>query len=263
LPAGTLITVRVHQPISSERSHAGEVFAATLMQPLVVDGFVVARRGQIVSGLVAEAQNAGRASGTSHLGLELAEITFVDGQQLPILTQWIEYEGPTSIGNDVAAVAMVTGVGAAIGAAIDGGLGAGMGALAGVAASTIGVLATRGRPVEIYPESLLTFRTLSPLVIWTGRSAHAFLPVRQDDYDHRALERRAGSRRTYAAPIYFEYRPRRSYYSPRIVIHPRPRPVRVYAPKIYAPRIIVAPRVKPRVVGPRFPKHRPHYRDRR
>jgi hypothetical protein len=259
-----LITVRVNQPISSVRSHAGEMFAATLMQPLVVDGFVVARRGQIVSGLVAEAQNAGRASGTSHLGLELAEITIVDGQQLPILTQWIEYEGPTTIGNDVAAVAMATGVGAAIGAAVDGGFGAGMGALAGAAASTIGVLMTRGRPVEIYPESLLTFRTLSPLVIWTGRSAHAFLPARQEDYDHRALERRISSRRTYAAPpVYFEYRPRRSYYSPTIVIHPRPRPVRVYAPKIYAPRIIVAPRVKPRVVGPRFPKHRPRYRGRR
>jgi hypothetical protein len=253
--------VRVDQPLSSDRSYGGEVFTSTLIQPLVVDGFVVARPGQIVAGHVAEAERAGRASGTSRLGLELTEISLVDGQQLPVLTQWIEYEGPTSVGNDVATVATVTGVGAAIGAAVDGGFGAGMGALAGAAASAIGVLATRGKPTEVYPESVLTFRTLSPLVIWTDRSAQAFLPVTQADYDRRVLERRVRPRRAYYAPpahVYFEYRPRRTFYRPRVVVRPV-RPVYVY-PRVFAPRIVIAPRGRPRV-APRVvvrPRHRPH-----
>ena len=209
-----------------------------------MDGFVIARRGQIVGARVAEAQRAGRTKGVSSLGLELTEISLVDGQQLPILTQWIEYEGPTSVGGDIATVATVTGMGAAIGAAADGGFGAGMGALAGAAASAIGILATRGKATEIYPESVLTFRTLAPLAISTERSAQAFLPVRQEDYDQRVLERRVSSRRTYSAPpppYYFQYRnwPPRRFYSLR--------PPYIYSPLVVVPRIFTY-RVGPRVV---------------
>src|SRR4030095_8933346 len=64
----------------------------------------------------------------------------------------------------------------------DGGFGAGVGAAAGAAASTIGVLLTRGRATEVYPESILTFRTLGPPTISTERSSLAFVPVRQEDY---------------------------------------------------------------------------------
>jgi hypothetical protein len=67
-----------------------------------------------------------------------------------------------------------------------------MGAIAGAGASTIGVLVTRGRPTVVYPEAALTFRTLAPLTIATENSAHAFEPVKQDDYEGpKRLERRA------------------------------------------------------------------------
>jgi hypothetical protein len=44
------------------------------------------------------------------------------------------------------------------------------------------VLLTRGRPTEVYPEAILTFRTTEPLNISTERSSLAFVPVRQEDY---------------------------------------------------------------------------------
>src|SRR5208283_950692 len=46
LPARTWITIRVDQALSSDRDHSGENFTATLAQPLVASGFVVAHRGQ-------------------------------------------------------------------------------------------------------------------------------------------------------------------------------------------------------------------------
>jgi hypothetical protein len=52
LPAGTLIPVRINQWLSSDRNHAGDTFSAVLDQPLVVHGWVVARRGQTVIGRV-------------------------------------------------------------------------------------------------------------------------------------------------------------------------------------------------------------------
>ena len=65
LPAGSWITIRVNQPLSSDHNHPGDAFTATLVQPLVADGVLIARRGQTVEGRVAEARKAGRAKGTS------------------------------------------------------------------------------------------------------------------------------------------------------------------------------------------------------
>jgi hypothetical protein len=182
LPAGTWISVRVDQTVSSDHNLPGDVFTVTLAQPLVANGFVVARRGQILSGRVTEAVKAGRVKGTSRLALELTDVTLADGQNMPVQTQLVQYSGGTSKGRDATAIGTATGVGAAVGAAADGGFGAGVGAAAGAAASTIGVLLTRGRATEVYPEELLTFRTVDPLTISTDRSALAFVPVRQEHY---------------------------------------------------------------------------------
>src|SRR5258708_14510684 len=167
LPAGSWITVRGDQPVSSDHNQSGDSFTATLMQPLVANGHVIARRGQTVAGVVAEAQKAGRVKGTSRLGLELTELSLADGRQMTVKTQLMERRGDTSKGRDAAAIGATTGVGAAIGAAVDGGFGAGMGAIGGAVVSTIGVLVTRGRATEVYPETALTFRLVSPITIST------------------------------------------------------------------------------------------------
>jgi hypothetical protein len=210
IAAGTWIKVRVDQPISSDHSQQGQAFTATLDQPLVVNGFVVARRGQTIEGRIAEVDRGGKVKGTSRLGLELTEMSLVDGQQVPLRTQLIEYVGGPSVGRDATAIATTTGVGAAIGAAADGGFGAGMGAIAGAAASTIGVLVTRGRATVVDPESVLTFRTLAPITISTERSAQAFQPVQQQDFAHRQLQQR----RVMPAPAYPYYAGYPYYYSP-------------------------------------------------
>ena len=190
LPAGAWIKIRVDQPLSSDKSQPGDRFSGTIVQPVVADGLVIAHRGQTIEGRVTEAIKAGRAKGTSRLGIELIEIGLADGQQLPVRAQVVEYAGGTSKGRDAAAIGATTGTGAAIGAAAAGGFGAGMGAIAGAVASGIGVLATRGRATEIYPETVVTFRTLAPVTVSTERAPHAFQPVRQTDYENQSIERR-------------------------------------------------------------------------
>ena len=219
LPAGSWITVRVNQPLSSDRNQPGDPFTATLAQPLIANGFVVARRGQMVAGRVAETQKAGHVKGTSRLGLQLTELGLVDGQQIPLRTQLVDRKGDTSVGRDVGAVGTTTGVGAAIGAAAGGGFGAGMGAIAGAGASIIGVLATRGRATEIYPEMALTFRLEAPVAISTERSEQAFQPVGQEDYEQRGFDRERP-----------QMRPRPSLYGGPGVYGPG-----YYSPFVYGP----------------------------
>jgi len=186
IPAGTFVTVRLLGTLSSDINQPGDGFSATLEQPIVVDGWVVARRGQIAIGRVVSAQKAGRVKGVSSMGVALTDLPLVDGRQLPVQSQFVQTSAGTSKGRDAAAVATTTGLGAAIGGAVDGGTGAGIGAAAGAAAGIAGVLLTPGKPTVMPSETLLTFRLQAPLVVDTQRSSVAFLPVNQGDYANAA-----------------------------------------------------------------------------
>jgi len=183
LPAGSFITVRLNQVLSSDHNHEGDAFTGSLAKPIVVDGVVVADRGQTIVGRVSQAEKAGMVKGTSKLGVELTSLNLIDGTPEAIKTSFINRSGPTSIGRDAAAIGSTTAVGAAAGAVADLGRGAAIGAGAGAAVGTLGVLLTRGRPTLIYPEMVLTFRIENPIAISTARAPQAFRFVGPGDYD--------------------------------------------------------------------------------
>ncbi len=225
IPSGTWVTVRTNQVLSSNHNQTGDAFTGSLLEPIVVNGKVIARRGQMVGGRVVEALKAGRVKGTSSLHLELTELGIADGQQVPIKTQMVDRRGSTSVGRDVAAVGATTGLGAAIGAGAAGGFGAGMGAIGGAVVSGIGVLVTRGHPTVIYPETALTFRLENPVTV-TGDS-YAFAPAQQYDYTGAG----AGPRGSYGPG----YGPGPRAYAPgpyRYAPYPYPYPY-AYAPYPY------------------------------
>src|SRR6266481_1128913 len=190
VPAGTVLVIRTNDFLSTDRNQVGDQFTATLDQPLIVNGWVVARRGQTIIGKVKEVRKAGRIKGTSELGVELTDMTLVDGRQVPILTELSKGTGGTSHGQDAATIATTTGLGAAIGAAADWGTGAAIGAGAGAVAGIGAVLLTRGRPTILEPESQLSFRLLDPIRVDTTQSQQAFQPVTQQDIEGGRMERR-------------------------------------------------------------------------
>jgi hypothetical protein len=183
VPAGTILMVRINEFLSSDRNQIGDEFTAVLEQPVVVNGWVVARRGQTVLGKVKEAKRAGRVKGVSQLGVELTDLTVVDGRQVPILTGLWKASAGTSHGQDAATIGGTTALGAVIGSAADWGRGAAIGAGAGAAAGLAAVLLTRGRPTELEPETELSFRLEDAVKIDTTQAQQAFLPVTQKDFD--------------------------------------------------------------------------------
>jgi len=188
-PVGTVLTVQIRDFVSSNKNAPGDTFRGTLQQPLVIDGWVVARPGQTVIGQVTSANSAGRVKGTSNLAVELTEIVLVDGHQVPIRTQLVNNNGRQSHAEDAGAIAGGTGLGALIGAAAGDGKGAAIGAGIGAAAATVGVLSTRGPAAEIFPESTMTFRLDAPLSVSTEKSRRAFLAVSPRDYDNNQSAR--------------------------------------------------------------------------
>ena len=182
LPAGTVIQVRTNEWLSTDRNLPGDGFNATLVQPIVSDGWVVAQRGQAVLGRVTVVDKGKGSNHTSQLGVQLSELTFVDGQLLPIQTQLVQSTAGPDYGRDVATVGTTTGTGAIIGAIAGGGTGAAVGAGIGAIAG-LGIISTHGKPTLIAPETLLTFRLDTPVTISTVKSQFAFNPVTQGDYN--------------------------------------------------------------------------------
>jgi hypothetical protein len=190
---GTFVTVRVNDMLSSNRNQAGDPFSAVLAQPLVVDGVVVAQRGQTVYGRVAEARKS-HADTPSSLALELTGLTLVDGTQATVRSQLVARQGGTTpAGQQAGTVIGTTVIGAGIGAMADWGRGAAIGAGVGLAAGTIAALVTRNHPTVVYPETALTFRVDAPLVVSTTSAPQAFRYVDPNDYDRPApLQTRTG-----------------------------------------------------------------------
>jgi hypothetical protein len=190
LPAGTVIRVRTDDWISTDRNVTGESFSAELDQPIVVNGWVVARRGQAQTGRVSLVKKGGHGEGASQLGVDVPELTLVDGQQVPLQTELFQTSAGTQHDRDAALIATTTGMGAVIGAIAGRGTGAAIGAGVGATAGIIGVMSTPGKPTIISPETILSFRLQSPVTISTDKSQFAFQPVTQSDYDSHPSQAR-------------------------------------------------------------------------
>jgi hypothetical protein len=163
IPAGTLLSVRLGETISSQRNQPGDTFTGTLDQPLVIDGFEIAGRGARVQGAVIDAQQAGRVKGVASIAIHLTKLHTSDGQEVAITTERFSKEGPTSHGDDAKKIGAGAAIGAAIGAIAGGGKGAAIGAGVGGAAGTGTVLGTRGKPAEFPVETRVTFKIEQPV----------------------------------------------------------------------------------------------------
>jgi hypothetical protein len=164
VPAETVLSVVLDEPIGSKSSTSGQIFNATVQRPIEIDGVVAIPKGARATGVVREAKSAGRFKGGARLALALTSIT-VGGRDYEI-----ETSSPlrTSKGKGKRTAAMVgggAGGGALIGALAGGGKGALIGGLIGAAAGTGGAAFTGNREITLPAETLLHFTLVRPVEI--------------------------------------------------------------------------------------------------
>jgi len=180
--AGTFFTIRINQKLADNKNSVGDTFSGTLTQPIVVNGILVAHRGEMVYGRVAEAD---KIKSVHRLGIEVTGIVLSDGSQATVHTQLMSRQGPPLPywEHEHGAITTATADGSAP-----------------PAGATIGVLATKGHNSEIYPQTLLTFQTENAVTIHTGDSAGAFRYVSPDDYTRVGMTTQVAGRPAYAYP---------------------------------------------------------------
>lgn len=157
IPAGTSITIRLQQGLSSASSVAGERFDAVLDQPLVAQDQTVVPVGTEVLGHVVLARRSGRLRHPGELALTLDTIV-INQQKVPIVTSDIVARGASHKRRDWGWIGGGTGGGALIGALAGGGKGALIGGGIGAAAGTTTAFLTGKKDVGFGVERRLRFR---------------------------------------------------------------------------------------------------------
>jgi len=161
---GTPIKVRTLTTLSTKDAQAGDRFTATLAEPLVIEGKVVAPHGSQVEGRVVDSDPGGRVKGVATISIRLTQLRVGD-RNIVIETRTIARQAHATKRKDAAKIGIGAGIGAAIGAIAGGGEGAAIGAASGGAAGTGVVLATHGDPAVIRSESVLTFKLTAPVTV--------------------------------------------------------------------------------------------------
>lgn len=156
IPAGTKLTVVMSDEVSTATSKDGDTFNAALAEPLVVDGQVVAERGDKAVGKVSDVVKPGKVKGRAQLTLVLTELS-TKARTYKIKTEPFVAIAVDNKERDAAIIAGGAGVGAAIGAITGGKKGAAIGAVVGGGGGTATVLATPGQSMKIEPETKVNF----------------------------------------------------------------------------------------------------------
>ena len=164
LPEGTSIRVRLDDDLSSQTSHAGDSFSATVADDVMKNGEVVIAKGARAEGTVIDAKPLGKFKGGALLEVKLDRVRSRWGSY-PVETSSISRAEKGKGKRSTAIIGGGAGLGALIGGLAGGGKGAAIGALAGGGAGTAGSAFTGNKQIVLPAETLLTFKLEHPVRI--------------------------------------------------------------------------------------------------
>ncbi len=165
VPAGTQLTVRLSQSLSSKTNEPGDDFTGVLDNDVTVDGKTVIPAGSEVTGEVVDAEASGRLKGTGRLFLTLTEVE-VDGETYDVATSTTGRREGSKLKRNVIIVGAGTGLGALIGGLAGGGSGAAIGAGVGAGSGTAAAALTGQKDIRYPAETRLRFTLKEDLPVY-------------------------------------------------------------------------------------------------
>jgi hypothetical protein len=130
VPAGTVVNVRLTQPIDVDASQAGMTFRARVDDPVMVEGRVVIPREATATLQAVAVEQSGKMKGSDKISLKMNNVGF-GGRVYEVATAPVESKGKGEGKRTTRKVAGGAGLGAIVGGIAGGGEGAAIGAAIG------------------------------------------------------------------------------------------------------------------------------------
>ncbi len=161
---GTQLTVRLIDPIDSEKNQTGDTFHATLNAPLTSDGEQAVPAGVELTGHLVEVKSAGKFAGQSDVVMQLDSLTS-GGKTYNLQTDQYKKTGSSRGKNTAEKVGGGAVLGGIIGALAGGGKGAAIGAAAGAGVGGGVQAATKSQQIKLPSETILNFTLQAPITV--------------------------------------------------------------------------------------------------
>ena len=176
---GTQITVRLIDPIDSEKNQTGDTFHATLNAALTSDGEQAVPAGVELTGHLVEVKSAGKFAGQSTVAMQLDSLAS-GGKTYSLETDQYRKNGSSRGKNTAEKVGGGAIIGGIIGAIAGGGKGAAIGSAAGAGVGGGVQAATKGQQIKFPSETVLNFTLQAPIEVVQAPSPDANRPKLPD-----------------------------------------------------------------------------------
>ena len=160
---GTRVMVRLNHSLVGNQHSPGDQFAATLTEPVWVDGKIVIPKGAVIIGKVVAVRVSGSPQGAARLRLTLSRIE-MNGKDYELHTTDVAQYGNSAIEPDWKLVGPRAGSHLP-GALGGGGRGAMIGSPAGDDAGTVATAIAGGKKAGMLFQTPLQFKLIEPLVV--------------------------------------------------------------------------------------------------
>jgi len=156
VPAGTVVGVRLTQPIDVDASKAGMTFTARVDDPVMLEGRVVIPREANATLQAVVVEQSGKMKGSDRIALKMNNVGF-GGRIYEVVTTPVETKGSGEGKKTARKIGGGVGLGAIVGGIAGGGEGAAIGAAIGGATGTA-MAASGEEHLKIPAETRLQFQ---------------------------------------------------------------------------------------------------------
>jgi outer membrane biosynthesis protein TonB len=196
VPAGTLLQIRLMEPLDIAKLQAGTAFQATAASDVFEGNVLAIPRGAVLNGTVVNVKKPGALGGSGELQLQVTSLN-LGGHAYPVATDLWSNKGPNKAGYTASNTVGGAVVGALIGGLLGRGPGAAVGAAVGGGAGLAASAGTNGPRLYLPAESLLNFHLSGPVTV----QPVSWQEARRLGQNAPQLQRR----RVYMAPYPYPY----------------------------------------------------------
>jgi outer membrane lipoprotein SlyB len=172
---GTQISVRLIDPIDSEKNQAGDTFHATLNTPLDSDGDEAVPAGVELTGHLIDVKSASKFAGQSMVSMQIDSLSY-GGKTYNLQTDQYKKQGASRGKNTAEKVGGGAVIGSIIGALAGGGKGAAIGGAAGAGVGGGVQAASKSQQIKLPSETVLNFTLQAPITVERAATVDANRP---------------------------------------------------------------------------------------